>query len=1237
MAIKPIEVEYVIKDKLSAGTKEAGKSVKGLGEEAKQAALKIKTGIRDARDNINQMNKDIKSLERQIAKLPAGSRRAGLEADLLAARKALSEERVLLEDLQRSYDATKSSMQGLVSEQRQLVQALAQLRLEGKGNTEEYRALAQRAAEITDALGDVRQETNTLAHDNSGFVGVTSGIQGLVGGFTALTGAMSLFSTENEELQRIQTRLQAVMAITLGIQQALDAVNKSSAFSVKVLAKAKTLLASANKRLAAALWGSNVAAQALMATLTLGLSAAITALIVWYDKYTDAQAKAKKAMQERAEVEKDARIQILKSRVELQEAIRTIKNFRGSKEAELRKVKELNQTYGTTFGYYDSLAKWYDVLTSKSKDYVQILYFQAKAQSLINKAADADGEVAKIKATPSQQYASIWDKFDLKHAGYNIPLLKKKEALKEAEEVRDGYLKEANKLQEQISNLSTKQHIGGFGGVLTHRDPSEARREYEAVRRGKEERSKIINETRMSLAEAEVKSETYIAASRIAAMQDGHDKERAQVEHEWKQENQRIEREGKERLALITKLRQHGAKVSTGQELAIKMQADAELSANDNLKASRLKAIDSNETNQWQEYLSRFRDFASKRKAIEEAYTNDVAKLRSKQNVSNYSEIEHAVAEASRQRTQAILSIDSEEAEATQGLTSAIVRLYEDAADKSIVEIRHIIAESEELIQYIKATSSSALQDFNGVSAAQLRLIKADPNGTKPLEDALKRLKKELTGRNPFEGFFASWRDGIDDIKKGSVSDIGKGISKIGSAVAGVMPSVKDFGQAIGDLFGDSELGDEIGVFADGLAGIGSTAAGVGQIMSGDILTGVQNLTQGIGSIVSMANKAEIAHRDALKRVHEAQLAFEREYQLALLRTRLLAEEASNVFGTDKIYKAVEALKVYAEAQQQFATQLQGDVPHKTWMEVFLGQTEDYNKQIEAYKKGFGVLAQVSIVTGHRKTGLFGWGKGEDVYTSLLDVYPQLIKANGELDTVMLKEILTQRQMSEEDRKRLEGLLKTAEVAKEAEVAFNDYLTETFGALGSSMTDALVTSIKEGGDALEVFAKDAGKVLEGLLKQSLFASFFKEQFDEYQKKIKAAYKDKSGADLVSEITKITRELKDSLQRTVPAAKDTAEAALQAMREAGLSAGETASQNAKAGVFATMTQEQGTKLEGLFTSGQMHWASMDEQMHGMTADLSRVLDGLVQIASNTAPISSILQEIQIMRRDGVSIK
>ncbi len=76
------------------------------------------------------------------------------------------------------------------------------------------------------------------------------------------------------------------MSITMGLQQVANALNKDSAFMLVTVAKAKELLAVATNRLTVALGNSTVAAKALMATLTLGLSVAITAAIYLWDKFS---------------------------------------------------------------------------------------------------------------------------------------------------------------------------------------------------------------------------------------------------------------------------------------------------------------------------------------------------------------------------------------------------------------------------------------------------------------------------------------------------------------------------------------------------------------------------------------------------------------------------------------------------------------------------------------------------------------------------------------------------------------------------------------------------------------------------------------------------------------------------------------------------------------------------------------------------------------------------------------
>lgn len=92
----------------------------------------------------------------------------------------------------------------------------------------------------------------------------------------------------------------------------------------------------------------------------------------------------------------------------------------------------------------------------------------------------------------------------------------------------------------------------------------------------------------------------------------------------------------------------------------------------------------------------------------------------------------------------------------------------------------------------------------------------------------------------------------------------------------------------------------------------------------------------------------------------------------------------------------------------------------------FLKGTNQYIGSALALKDQYAGLANVEIKTGHKKTGLFGWGKGKDVYSSVLDVYPQLIKANGEFDKSLAETILSTRTMSGESKAALQYMIDLA-------------------------------------------------------------------------------------------------------------------------------------------------------------------------------------------------------------------
>lgn len=118
---------------------------------------------------------------------------------------------------------------------REIKTALVEMEAAGQRGTAQYQALQAEAARLTDAWSDASAQANILAHDQRGMQGVISGLSGLSGAASVAQGAMGLFGAENEKLQQIMLRVQSVMAITMGLQQIQQTLNKDSAFSLVTL------------------------------------------------------------------------------------------------------------------------------------------------------------------------------------------------------------------------------------------------------------------------------------------------------------------------------------------------------------------------------------------------------------------------------------------------------------------------------------------------------------------------------------------------------------------------------------------------------------------------------------------------------------------------------------------------------------------------------------------------------------------------------------------------------------------------------------------------------------------------------------------------------------------------------------------------------------------------------------------------------------------------------------------
>lgn len=201
--------------------------------------------------------------------------KAEVEAGNTSRQEELQTSQLMLEALEK----VNVEKYKFMTQQRSIEAALAvEIQQNGK-NTEHYRELTTLLKEVGTQYREINRLRNIETKGASQLAGIISGMQGLVGAYTAANGVISLFVQNQEQLQKVQTRLQSTMAILMGMQQLANALHSTSAFRIATVTRVTNFLSVANTRLAAALGISTAAAQALMATLTLGLSVAITAVI----------------------------------------------------------------------------------------------------------------------------------------------------------------------------------------------------------------------------------------------------------------------------------------------------------------------------------------------------------------------------------------------------------------------------------------------------------------------------------------------------------------------------------------------------------------------------------------------------------------------------------------------------------------------------------------------------------------------------------------------------------------------------------------------------------------------------------------------------------------------------------------------------------------------------------------------------------------------------------------------
>ena len=913
------------------------------------------------------------------------------------------------------------------------------------------------------------------------------------------------------------------------------------------------------------------------------------------------------SLKEMTEIEKDGRAQMVRTRFELKSVIDEIKNFTGSKEQEKAKVEELNRKYGESFGYYKTLSEWYDAIIQKSEDYVQSLYLQAKVQNLVKKASEVDEKIAEAEAKDESEFDTWWgyggkvDRFfssDQSYKQNNNGRWKKKEEIDRLTAEYNGYILEAENLTKERLKLEQESGIGG------HIDPKKTETDPEA-----EAKQRLATERRLAKDLAVLQAENR--KEEIDRMQAGTEKKLAQIEYDYKARKEEINRQEAD-----WKRENKEAGISTGGNGLTPEQTDALAAARDSNDKNRSAALAATfeeekekETEAMRDYLSEYGNYEEKKLAITQEY-------------------EKRIAEATTEGEQKTLQEE----------------LKKKMADLDMEELKEGL-DWESVFGDLDKVSTESLQSLRTRLKEYIDTQKdLKPDSLKDLVRAIDSIDKKLNERNPFtalktsisqvqsttlsvkeaqEAYNKAVREGTEAEQQNAKATLDaarnakqKALAEATDALHNSVGQVKEYVGAAEDLLG---LVEQFGIdppewMGEWLEGVGQTLDGLESIdltrpmsiLTGGIkaLSGVVKQVFSLGGIINWGGS----------NAKEVQATMERlTNRNELLQTSIedLTDTIKQSRGTKSVAAYRDAYKMQQETNSNYLQMAMAQAgyhgSHHSWNYYWggfnqaqidklsgqIGRQWDGNLWSLSPEEMKALRSNVDMWTQIQNTGKGGYGGR---LTEKLDDY---IAQAGKLE-----------ELTDQLYEGLTGI--------------------SFDGMYSSFIDNLM-NMKYG-------AKDAAEDISEYFMRAMLSNKIGEMYSE---KLKGWWEKFGKAMEDNELTEAERNaLTEEYMQYVDEALALRDSLAAATGYDKTEAGGT-SQSAKAGGFTAMTQDQGTKLEGMFTSGLQHWSSMDDRLESVAEKMDTAEGHLARIAENTGVSAGHLGElkevIKKMIRDGLKVK
>lgn len=789
----------------------------------------------------------------------------------------------------------------------------------------------------------------------------------------------------------------------------------------------------------------------------------------------------------------------------------------------------------------------------------------------------------------------------------------------------------------------------------------EAKRERERIARETFDRQQLINQYNEKRKEEEAQGELDIAQRRIEAMDEGFEKERAQQElnaRRMEDEVKKLRKGMLEKLAdnkvnewlnlhpKATKEQTTNYRNSLLDENSETKLTDKDLSEVQRAQLEARTQLNKEIEEKAQAHLleslkERFQDYEAKRTAITKKAAEDRAAInKSKVSEDEKKRMLKVLEEQVKKQTKEIYD---QEAEAAQQSSDLLVRLFEDASTKSRKQLRDIVTDTEQLLAYLKTAKKEDLSPKFGFSTEQLVALQESPEKLKNLTDALKRLKQEVEGKDPFSKLLETIRKVNEE---GNELDLTEKMQKIAEAAVPAIGAVKgltsQFAAAARAAGADglAEAADTLGATLDSL---GSIAQGFAQ--GGVVGAALAAVGEGM-KVVTKAFQSAAEHKKALLDIQREINDQQELYNELLRKEQMEARNMDSIFGSSKRGKALENLKVANELNEDIKQRIKGkDEDLKLLIETRINRERRYaeieagflsspmynraywsyfNEQKERDRVGLGFI---SVKTGHKSGNIWNAFRGHDVYKGItqIDEYKDLVKANGHLNLELAKSIVQTRQFEGEGKKTFEALIKKEEQYQEALKKMEEYLGGIFGNYGDEVINAVVDAFDRGEDAAKAFGDTTSKVMQQMVKDMMQASILQPILKEQAEKVKRAFESGDNNTMLKAAAQATKEI----QRAQGRLKETYAQLSDELKKEGIDltqSDEKTRQASEKGI-ATASQDSVNELNGRMTAIQGHTFSIAEQTRMLANNSSLILRSVMGIERNTNDLPTRLAAVE----------